>query len=101
MLTGQRLSSSNIQSSAQADQLKTGDLHRRNTTPNALLKDLARTTSPQRGLAPIIKKCVAPKREKRYRQVPDLLAALEPFRAGADLPALVERTGWRPSIAQK
>jgi len=65
--------------------------------PATVLMNLAKAGGACADLARIIQKCIAPKPEDRYHHVEDLLQALEPLRAGADLPALVARTGWKMS----
>lgn len=102
MLAGQRLPSSIVQPGSQAELPATSDLNPSTTTPNRLLRELARTTGGvHREFTHIIKRCVAKKREKRYNQVSELLDAIEPFRGGADLRTLVARAGWKSSALQE
>lgn len=62
---------------------------------------LLRTTIDSEDMQRIIRKCIDPNRLDRYQEITTLLQDLEPLRAGANLKALVDRTGWAQVNTQR
>jgi len=66
---------------------------------SAIITKLTQSSGARGALGQVIQRCIENKREKRYQRMDDLLQVVEPLCTGADLKALVAKSGWISSTS--